>query len=160
MEPFDVFDPSHPIRGKKRFDRNFRPNRTRIDLGQKAEDSKTKKKEKIKVAQSFLDEFEIKYAANCDQQATRLKNRNVSSDSPFDPRNKPPAQHLIADALSPAPHSMNNDTYKKFVTDKRMAGSLTKMGTKILDEGPKKAGYIVTYPWKDEQYETSGGARA
>ena len=32
MEPYDAFDPSHPLRGKKRFDRNFRPLRTRINL--------------------------------------------------------------------------------------------------------------------------------
>jgi len=32
MEPYDAFDPAHPLRGKKRFDRNFRPLRTRINL--------------------------------------------------------------------------------------------------------------------------------
>jgi len=32
MEPFDVFDAHHPIRGKKRFNKNFRPLRSKIDL--------------------------------------------------------------------------------------------------------------------------------
>ena len=32
LEPFDVFDPHHPIRGKKRFDPNFRPLRSKINI--------------------------------------------------------------------------------------------------------------------------------
>jgi len=32
LEPFDAFDPSHPIRGKKRFDPNFRPIRSKINI--------------------------------------------------------------------------------------------------------------------------------
>ena len=31
-EPFDVFDPNHPLRGKKRFNENFRPLRSKINL--------------------------------------------------------------------------------------------------------------------------------
>ena len=46
------------------------------------------------VEQSFLDEFDKRYNENCDQKATRLKNRNVSFDSPFDPRNPPPASYV------------------------------------------------------------------
>jgi hypothetical protein len=32
MQPFDVFDIHHPVRGKKRFNKNFRPLRSKIDL--------------------------------------------------------------------------------------------------------------------------------
>ena len=32
LEPFDVFDPHHPLRGKKRFDPNFRPIRSKINI--------------------------------------------------------------------------------------------------------------------------------
>ena len=31
-EPFDVFDPNAPLRGKKRFNENFRPIRSKINL--------------------------------------------------------------------------------------------------------------------------------
>ena len=97
MEPVDVFDPTHPIRGKKRFDGNFRPLRTRIDLGVGVGENSTKKvKEKIFVKQGILDEFDKVYAENCDQNLTRLRHRNVSHDSPFDPRNKPGQQYMDA----------------------------------------------------------------
>ena len=66
MEPVEVFDPTHPIRGKKRFDANFRPLRTRIDLGAKEEIAMKKIKEKMNVKQSLLDEFDKVYAENCD----------------------------------------------------------------------------------------------
>ena len=32
IEPFDIFDPNHPLRGKKRFDRSFRPIRSKINM--------------------------------------------------------------------------------------------------------------------------------
>ena len=32
LEPFDAFDPHHPLRGKKRFNENFRPLRSKISL--------------------------------------------------------------------------------------------------------------------------------
>ena len=31
-EPHDVFDPNHPLRGKKRFNDNYRPIRSKINL--------------------------------------------------------------------------------------------------------------------------------
>jgi hypothetical protein len=67
LEPFDTFDPTHPIRGKKRFDANFRPVRARINLGITEEVAKNRKvKEKMNVKQSLLDEFDRVYAENCD----------------------------------------------------------------------------------------------
>jgi hypothetical protein len=54
----------------------------------------THMKEKIKmkpsIKQSVIDQFEKAYAQNCDQNHTRLKNRNVSPDSQFDKLNAPP----------------------------------------------------------------------
>ena len=37
-EPFDVFDPSSPLRGKKRFNENFRPLRSKINMKINAEE--------------------------------------------------------------------------------------------------------------------------
>lgn len=51
MEPFDVFDPHHPLRGKKRFNSNFRPLRSKINLniGGEAVDLSKKKNNKVTV---------------------------------------------------------------------------------------------------------------
>ena len=49
-----------------------------------------KPKMKPTIKQSIIDDFDRAYANNCDQGKARLKNRNVSKDSPFDPLNKPP----------------------------------------------------------------------
>ena len=71
MEPFDVFDPHHPLRGKKRFNESFRPLRSKINLkiaGSAAEGNQEvtrKKKDKVTVKESFLQEFEKKYKENC-----------------------------------------------------------------------------------------------
>ena len=46
------------------------------------------------IKQSIIDDFEKAYQANCNQDKQRLKNRNVSFDSPFDPANKPPKEYL------------------------------------------------------------------
>ena len=32
MQPFDTFDPHRPLRGKKQFDENFRPVRSKINI--------------------------------------------------------------------------------------------------------------------------------
>ena len=53
--------------------------------------------------QSFLDEFEKNYALNCNQKETRKKNRNVSYDSPFDPKNVPPQQYMQAEKILDKP---------------------------------------------------------
>jgi hypothetical protein len=44
MEPFDAFDPAHPIRGKKRFDPNFRPLRSKINIKISAPEAQRKKR--------------------------------------------------------------------------------------------------------------------
>ena len=51
MQPFDVFDPHHPLRGKKRFNSNFRPLRSKINLniGGEAVDTDKKKRGKVTV---------------------------------------------------------------------------------------------------------------
>ena len=43
-EPFDVFDPNHPLRGKKRFNDNFRPLRSKINLKITAEEAQKRKR--------------------------------------------------------------------------------------------------------------------
>ena len=45
MEPFDVFDPNHPLRGKKRFDANFRPIRSKINIKIAAPEAIRRKRE-------------------------------------------------------------------------------------------------------------------
>ena len=73
LEPFDVFDPHHPLRGKKRFNDNFRPLRSKINLkignsiATEEPDYKRRAKTKVTVKQSFLDEFDKVYAQNCNQ---------------------------------------------------------------------------------------------
>ena len=94
-EPFNIYDPNLPFAGKKRFNDNFRPLRSKINLQIGGEEVQARKKtNKITVKQSFLDEFEKRYQMNCNQNETRKKHRNVSYDSPFDPKNVPPLQHL------------------------------------------------------------------
>ena len=68
LQPFDIFDPHHPLRGKKRFNESFRPLRSKINLNIAGEavDTSNKKKSKVTVKESFLEEFEKKYAENCD----------------------------------------------------------------------------------------------
>mmetsp|Transcript_876 Transcript_876/g.1325 ORF Transcript_876/g.1325 Transcript_876/m.1325 type:complete len:111 (+) Transcript_876:555-887(+) len=95
MEPFDVFDPHHPLRGKKLFDEGFRPLRSKINIKISAPEAVTRKRvNKITVDQGAIDEFDKKYAENCNQGLMRIKHRNVSQDSPFDPKNKPPDQYI------------------------------------------------------------------
>ena len=86
-----MFDPNHPLRGKKRFNENFRPLRSKINIKIGAAEAIRKKRiNKVTVDQGVIDDFDKKYAENCDQTKMRYKHRNVSLDSPFNPRNKPP----------------------------------------------------------------------
>lgn len=82
----------NPRKGKARPDaRNFRGMQSRITLKYpltSVQQEKPKLKPTIK--QSIIDDFERAYADGCDQKKIKLKNRNVSKDSPFDPMNKPP----------------------------------------------------------------------
>ena len=43
MEPLDHFDPQSPLRGKKRFNENFRPLRSKINLAITSEEIKRNK---------------------------------------------------------------------------------------------------------------------
>jgi len=52
--------------------------------------------------------------------------RNVSGDSPFDPVNKPPAQHLQADFILEKPGKL--DMTKLERNSKPLAGRLTEIG--------------------------------
>ena len=66
LEPFDVFDPNAPLRGKKRFNENFRPLRSKINLKITAEEAQRKKRSaRVTVEQRILDDFEKAYAENC-----------------------------------------------------------------------------------------------
>ena len=66
MEPFDTFDPNHPIRGKKRFDPSFRPLRSKINIKIDASEA-TKKKNitKVTVDPGVIDKFNKEYSLNC-----------------------------------------------------------------------------------------------
>jgi hypothetical protein len=90
-------------------------------------------KEKMNVKQSLLDEFDRVYAENCDQKLTRLRHRNVSHDSPFDPRNAPGLKYmeaLKADEAKVAkrPNQVNvNDFIGS--TRKEASGKMTGLGS-------------------------------
>ena len=65
-EPYDVFDPNHPLRGKKKFNDNYRPLRSKINLKISAEEAySNKKRNTVNVKQEVLDAFEAEYAINC-----------------------------------------------------------------------------------------------
>jgi hypothetical protein len=133
IEPFDVFDPHHPLRGKKRFDPNFRPIRSKINIKIEAlEAVKKKRLNKVIVEQKVLDEFEKAYAKNCNQEQVRLKHRNVCFDSPFDPRNKPPDQYVKPEVILEKPGKI--DLTKIDTSKIPLAGKLGILGQKILDD--------------------------
>ena len=151
MEPFDVFDPHHPLRGKKRFNSNFRPLRSKINLniGGEAVDTSKKKRDKVTVKESFLEEFEKRYAENCNQQFMRIKNRNVSYDSPFDPKNVPPNQYIQPEKILEKPCKLDLTGIDSSKVP--LAGRLGQLGKEILKAG-SKAKHLTTGPWKEEQF--------
>ena len=68
LEPFDIFDPHHPMRGRKRFDPSFRPIRSKINIKINAPEAARKKRvNQVTVEQGVIDDFNKKYAENCDQ---------------------------------------------------------------------------------------------
>lgn len=87
---------------------------------------KEKVREKPTIKQSILDDFEKVYALNCDQERQRKRMRNVSMDSPFEPRNKPPDQHLRPDNILEKPTRLNVQSMEK--NQKPLAGRLTEIG--------------------------------
>lgn len=75
-EPFDTFDPNSPLRGVRRFNEDFRPIRSKINLKITAEAAmKKKRSNKVFVEQKILDDFDAAYALNCDQNTMRIKHR-------------------------------------------------------------------------------------
>jgi len=62
----------------------------------------------------------------------RLKHRNVSWDSPFDPKNKPPDQYIKPEMILDNPGKI--DLTKIDVTKIPLAGKLGILGQKILDD--------------------------
>ena len=61
----------------------------------------------VTVEQGIIDDFNKKYAENCNQIQMRKKHRNVSKDSPFDPVNKPPDQYIIPEKVCEKPGKFN-----------------------------------------------------
>lgn len=67
MEPFNTLDPTHPTRGKKRFDLSFRPLRSKINIKINATEAQRKKRlNKVTIEQGVIDDFNKAYAENCD----------------------------------------------------------------------------------------------
>lgn len=87
---------------------------------------KAKPRSKVSVKQSVIDDFNRTYAANCDQTLQRKRMRNVSFDSPFEPRNKPPAQHLAPDIIMEKPGKI--DMLRQPRNTKPLAGRLSEIG--------------------------------
>ena len=109
MEPFDVFDPCHPLRGKKRFNENFRPLRSKINLKITAAEAQKKKKEnKVTVEQKILDDFDRTYAENCDQTKMRVKHRMAGINNPFNPANVPPEQYRQPEKVTENPTKLDH----------------------------------------------------
>ena len=136
IEPFDIFDPNHPLRGKKRFDRSFRPLRSKINMKIGGEEAvKRKRITSVTVEQGVIDDFNKKYAENCNQEKMRFKHRNVSGDSPFDPVNKPPNQYVQPENILEKPGKI--DLAKIDVSKVPLAGKLGTMGQAIINDKKK-----------------------
>jgi len=153
-----MFDPHHPLRGKKRFDPGFRPVRSKINIKISAPEATIKKREnKITVEQGVIDDFNKKYAENCDQRLMRVKHRNVSKESPFDPKNKPPDQYLRPDNVIDKPCKI--DLSKLDASKIPLAGKLGRLGEKILSDF-KNARQFTDYDWHTDCLMTEQIPRA
>lgn len=95
--------------------------------------------------QGVIDDFNKKYAENCDQQLMRVKHRNVSKESPFDPKNKPPDQYIRPENVIEKPCKI--DLSKIDASKIPLAGKLGKLGQKILDDF-KNARQLTDYDWE------------
>ena len=87
----------------------------------------------------------------------RLKHRNVSNENPFDPKNKPPAQHIRPDKVLDKPCKI--DLTKIDVSKVPLAGKLGVLGQKILDDF-KNARQLTDYDWEKDCLMTEQIARA
>lgn len=158
MEPFDVFDPNHPLRGKKLFDDSFRPVRSKINIKITAPAVEHRKRiNKITVDQGVIEEFDKRYAENCDQRLMRIKHRNVSYDSPFDPKNKPPDQYLKPENVLEKPCKI--DITQVDGSKIPLAGKLGTLGQKILNDF-KNARQLTEYDWHKDCLMTEQIPRA
>ena len=85
-EPFDKWDPYHPIRGKKVFNENYRPFRANINL-EILGDAVNKDKPKMQITIDAKNENKLleQYSEQCDQKKMAKKHRGVSYDSSFHP---------------------------------------------------------------------------
>lgn len=100
------------------------------------------------IKQQIIDDFEKAYKANCNQEKQRMKNRNVSLDSPFDPLNKPPKEYLEDDPkFLEKPGKINLKQIKTNTKTQPLAGRLTEIGEQILLIGSQKAKFICTGNW-------------
>ena len=147
-EPFDVFDPNHPLRGKKRFNDNFRPLRSKINLKITAEEAqKRKRSNKVTVEQSVLDEFEKAYAENCNQEKVRIKNRAVGPKNPFHPKNVPPDQYIIPEKILEKPCKLDHRGFDAKTIP--YSGRLGNFGYKIIEDH-RKAQQVTSIDWLEK----------
>ena len=116
-----------------------------------------KRVNKITVDQSTIDEFNKKYAENCDSQLMQIKHRNVSPDSPFDPKNKPPEQYIRPENVIEKPCKI--DLSKIDIKKIPLAGKLGVLGSKILNDF-KTARQHTDYDWDVDCLMTEQIARA
>jgi hypothetical protein len=83
----------------------------------------------------------------CDNKKMNRKQRGVSPENPFEPRNKPPMQHLVPERILEKPGAIRN---LRSLTDSRpLAGRFSEIGEKIFALGGKKALQICTGNWKE-----------
>lgn len=74
----------------------------------------------------------------------RLKHRNVSPSSPFNPKNKPPDQYISPENVMEKPCKI--DLTKIDGTKIPIAGKLGRLGQKILSDF-KNARQLTEYEW-------------
>lgn len=150
-EPYDVFDPSHPLRGKKRFNENYRPIRSKINLKIAADAviESPKKRNQITVQQKIIDDFETAYAENCNQENMRKKHRSLNQDSPFHPNNVPPDQYIVPETIleKPGKLNLNASTTKKIP----FSGKAGILGNRII-ENPRMANHVTSIDLDEGQY--------
>lgn len=81
----------------------------------------------------------------------RIKHRNVSYDSPFDPKNKPPDQYIKPEKMLEKPGKI--DLTKIDVSKVPLAGKLGILGQMILDD-KKNARQLTEYDWDVDCFMT------
>ena len=75
----------------------------------------------------------------------RIKHRNVCQESPFDPKNKPPAQYLRPENVIEKPGQI--DLTRIDASKIPLAGKLGVLGQKILEDF-KQARRLTDYDWE------------